>query len=122
MLKGVFLVLQTEMNIEQAFLQRDEQQRADIIYHGTLLRLSELRKRRFLAESKVRELEERYAQPLWQLEQERLPQDASIEMHEDYILWGHWVQVAADAAEEIHRLEPIVNQPIPPADLLYASR
>lgn len=114
-------MLQIETNIEQAFLQLGDQQRADIIYHGALLRLSELKKRRFLAANKIRELEVQYGQSLWQLEELGLPDDASIEMHEDYVLWCHWDQVADAAAEEIRRLEPIVNQPIPIPDSSYAS-
>lgn len=115
-------MLQVEANIEQAFLQLGAQERSDIIYHGALLRLSELKKRRFLATNKIRELEAQYGQSLWHLEETGLPDDASIEMHEDYILWCHWDQVANDAAEEIRRLQPIVSQPIPLSDSTYASR
>ena len=76
---------QIDTDFEQVFRQLNRQQRADIIYHGALLRLSELKKQHFLAESKLREFETKYGQSLSQLERVGLPEDAYLEMHEDYI-------------------------------------
>ena len=115
-------MLQIDTDFEQVFRQLNRQQRADIIYHGAVLRLSELKKRRFIAESKIREFEARYRQSLRQLEEVGLPDDASLEMHEDYILWCHWEQEADTAAEELRSLEPLVNQPFPLSDTAHARR
>ena len=115
-------MLQIDTDFEQVFRQLNRQQRADIIYHGAVLRLSELKKRRFLAESKLREFEAKYDQSLSQLEAVGLPDDASLAMHEDYILWCHWEQEADTAAEELRSLEPLVNQPFPLSDTSHARR
>lgn len=115
-------MLQIDTDFEQAFRQLNSQQRADIIYHGAVLRLSELKNRRFLAESKLREFETKYGQSLSQLETIGLPDDASLEMHEDYILWCHWDQEVHAAASELRTLEPLVNQPFPLSDSSHARR
>ena len=99
---------QTEAVIEQAFRRLEDSQRADIIYHGALLRLSELRKRLYLAESKTRDFESKYEITLDRLEIQGVPVDASYEMHEDYILWQHWVAAVIRAKHELKLLEPIV--------------
>ena len=39
-----------------------------------------------------------------------LPDDASYAMHEDYILWRHWVSVAEEMDKKIIALEHIVQQ------------
>jgi len=49
-----------EMQVEKTFLSLPQEERKAIISHGAALRLSDLRKRLFLAESKVRHFEEKY--------------------------------------------------------------
>lgn len=115
-------MLQIDTDLEQTFFQLNSQQRADIIYHGATLRLSELKKRRFLAQSKLHEFETKYGQSLAQVESAGLPEDASLEMHEDYVLWCHWDQEVNTTAEEIRRLEPLVSQPFPLSDSSRARR
>ncbi len=46
--------------VERAFLSLPPEERQAIISHGTALRLSDLRKRLFLAESKIQHFEEKY--------------------------------------------------------------
>jgi hypothetical protein len=72
--------------IEETFLSLPREEREAIISHGTALRLSNLRKRLFLAESKGRHFEEKYRATLAQLDADGLPDDADYEMHEDYIM------------------------------------
>lgn len=98
------------MPVEQAFLELPQDERETIISHGTVLRLSDLKKRHFLATSKIRQFEDMYHTTLPQLEQEGLPDDASYTMHEDYILWRHWASVAEEIDKKITALEHIVQQ------------
>lgn len=82
---------------EQAFFTLPREEREVIISHGAALRLSDLKQRRFLAMSKIRQFEETYQTTLVQLEQNGLPDDADYEMHEAYIMWRHWASVVEDA-------------------------
>jgi hypothetical protein len=84
-------------------------ERETIIRHGVAIRLSNLRKRLFLAESKVQYYEEKYGTSLTRLEEEGLPDDAGYEMHEDYILWHHWAEVAQKVKQEMSSLEAIAE-------------
>ena len=96
--------------IERVFLSLPEAERETIIRHGVALRLSDLGKRLFLAESKLRQFEERYGAALTHLDQAGLPDNAGYEMHEDYIVWHHWATVAQKAGREIAALQSIAQQ------------
>ena len=99
-----------EMQVEKTFLSLPREERETIISHGTALRLSNLRKRLFLAESKVRHFEEEYEVTLAQLDTDGLPDSAGYEMHEDYIMWHHWAAVADKIKKDIASLEEIAQQ------------
>ena len=96
--------------IEESFLALPLEERGAIISHGAALRLSDLRKRLFLAESKLRYFEEKYNISLSQLDAKGLPDDAGYEMHEDYIMWHHWAAVADKIRNDIKALEKIAQQ------------
>lgn len=96
--------------IERVFLALPEAERETIIRHGVALRMCDLRKRLFLAESKLRQFEERYGAALTHLDQAGLPDDAGYEMHEDYIAWHHWTTVARKATQETAALLSIALQ------------
>lgn len=95
---------------EHVFLTLPAEEREVIISHGTALRLSDLKQRRFLAMNKIRQFEEKYNTTLAQLERAGLPDDAAYEMHEEYIMWRHWTDVSEDVSETIGFLETIVQQ------------
>ena len=76
-------------------------ERTAIISYGIAIRLSDLRKRLFLAESKVKHCEGKYQTTLAELDAEGLPDDADWEMHEDYILWRHWAEVIGKTREAL---------------------
>ena len=99
----------TAAAIEETFLTLPPGEREVIIRHGVALRLSELRKRLFLAQSKTRQFEEKYRTTLARLEAEGLPDDASHEMHEEYILWRHWTETAGKLDADIASLEGIAQ-------------
>ena len=110
-----------KMQLEKAFLSLPPEEREAIISHGTALRLSSLRKRLFLAESKVQHFEKRYKITLAQLDADGLPDDADYEMHEDYIMWHHWAAVADKVRKDIASLEKIAQQGLFEGELLHAG-
>jgi hypothetical protein len=77
--------------------------------------LADLQKRQFLAQAKVSTFEETYQHTLQEWVQHGLPDDASLTMHEDYILWHHWASVASQTEAEIRRLQELISQGPPPA-------
>jgi hypothetical protein len=107
--------------MEQTFSSLPREEREAIITHGTALRLSNLRKRLFLAESKVRHFEEKYKVTLAQWDADGLPDDADYEMHEDYIMWHHWAAVADKIKKDIASLEEIAQQGLYMGELSYAG-
>jgi hypothetical protein len=107
--------------IEKTFLSLPPEERDAIISHGVALRLSNLRKRLFLAESKVRHFEEKYKVTLAQLDADGLPDDADYEMHEDYIMWHHWAAVADKTKKDIASLEEIAQQGLYMGESSYAG-
>lgn len=107
--------------VENTFLSLPREEREAIISHGTALRLSNLRKRLFLAESKMRLFEEKYGATLAQLDADGLPDDADYEMHEDYIMWHHWAAVANKTRKDIASLEEIAQQGLYLGEFSYAG-
>jgi len=96
--------------IEELFSSLVDEEKARVISHGVALRLSDLRKRLHLAESRVRHFEETYGVSPQDLEAEGLPDDADYEMHEDYVMWRHWAEVTEETKARIAALEEIAEQ------------
>ncbi|MEA3310225.1 MAG: hypothetical protein U9Q70_12050 [Chloroflexota bacterium] len=110
-----------ETQVEKIFLALPREEREAIISHGAVLRLSNLRKRLFLAQSKVRFFEEQYGTSLTQLDAEGLPESAGYEMHEDYIMWHHWAEVVEKLKEDIVSLEKIAERGLYLGELSHAG-
>ena len=96
--------------IEDLFSALVPEEKASVISHGVALRLSDLQKRLFLAKSKVQRFEDKYHTTLEELDAQRLPNDASYEMHEDYIMWHHWAEVVGETKDRIASLQEIADQ------------
>jgi hypothetical protein len=96
--------------VEKSFLSLPENEREAIISLGAALRLSYLRKRLFLAESKIQHFENQYGMTLGEVEAKGLPDDAGYRMHEDYVMWHHWSGVADQTKRDIDQLETITEQ------------
>jgi hypothetical protein len=94
-------------SIENKFSSLSAEEKVSVISHGVALRLSEWKKRLFLAESKVRHFEEKYHTSLAELDTKGLPDDADHEMHEDYIMWHHWTKAVEKARKQVIDLEAI---------------
>jgi hypothetical protein len=104
--------MDTEMMtaLERAFAALSRAERETIIRHGVALRVADLQQRLFLAQSKLRAFAEQYQTTLEQLEAAGLPDDASYEMHEEYIMWHHWAAVAQQVAQDLQALHAIAQQ------------
>jgi len=111
----------TARRIETLFSLLMPAEKASVISHGVALRLSELKKRRFLAESKVRHFEEKYHTTLEKLDAEGLPDDADYEIHEDYIMWHHWAEVLEETEERIASLQKIADQGLYAGEIVGAG-
>jgi len=98
------------VQLEKAFLSLPRVEREAIISYGTALRLSSLRKRQFLAQSKIHDLESKYHKTLAQVDTDGLPDDAGYEMHEDYVMWHHWQEVLEAVSRDIVALEGIAGE------------
>lgn len=101
--------LTVDTPIERSFLSLPSAERVAIIRHGVALRLSDLKNRLFLAESKVRAFEAKYNISLAELDAKGLPNDASVEMHEDFIMWHHWTDASQTARQELMSLEDVIR-------------
>jgi len=111
----------TPQAIEGLFSSLPQDERAAIISYGVTMRMSDLRKRLFLAESKVKHLEEKYRISLAKLDSEGLPDDAGWEMHEDYILWHHWAEVIEKTREALASLEEIAGRGFCLGEMIHAG-
>ncbi|MGE0084043.1 MAG: hypothetical protein AB7S75_06430 [Desulfococcaceae bacterium] len=80
--------------IERGFSLLPPEEKASVISHGAAIRFSDLNKKLFLALGKIRFFEEKYRMKLSELEEKGLPDNADYEMHEDYIMWHHWSELA----------------------------
>ena len=73
------------------------------------MRISALSKRLALAEGKVQAMEEKHRTTLSDLEARGLPDDSGAEIHEEYILWHHWAEVADMVRADLKSLEAIAR-------------
>jgi len=94
-------------SIENKFSSLSSEEKVSVISHGVALRLSEWKKRLFLAESKVRYFEEKYHTSLTELDTSGLPDDADHEMHDDYIMCHHWADAVKKAKKQVRDLEAV---------------
>lgn len=104
------MTIDVTAQLEQTFLSLPRVEREAIISYGAAVRLSGLKKRQFLAQSKIQAFEKKYGTTLAQLDAAGLPDDASFEMHEDYIMWHHWQDVLETVTQDIAALEKIAAQ------------
>ena len=101
----------TEIGIamENTFHALPPEERAAVISHGVAVRFSELNKRHFLAESKIRFFEDKYKATLSEIERKGLPDDADYEMHEDYVMWSHWADALGKVKSQVRALQKIAE-------------
>ncbi|MBC8180176.1 hypothetical protein H8E88_03545 [candidate division KSB1 bacterium] len=86
--------METNNDIEKLFNSLASEEKTSILTHGMAFYMSAIKKRLFLAQSKVHGFEEKYHTTIEKLEINGLPDDAGFEMHEDYIMWHHWNDIS----------------------------
>jgi len=82
---------------------------------GAPLLVTEAEGRLALAERKIRAFERMYGTTLAQLRRNGLPDDASMEMHEDFIEWSGWQRTREEASHILASLPPFLEKPLAPA-------
>lgn len=92
-----------------------------VIRHGVALYQMTLKKRLFLAQAKIKGFEDKYQIALSQLDEKGLPEDASYEMHEDYILWHHWNETVEKLTEQITLLDAIAENRLNVDEAFYVN-
>lgn len=83
--------------------------RQRLIELGAPLLLTEIEGRLALAERKIQAFEEKYGSTLAQLRRDGLPDDASIETHEDFIEWSGWQCTLEEARQILSSLESFLE-------------
>jgi len=86
-----------------------------LIEFGAPLLLTEAEGRLALADRKIGALEQKYETTLVQLCRNGLPDDASMEMHEDFIAWSGWQRTREEASQTIASLQHLQERPLAPA-------
>ena len=89
--------------------------RRRLVEFGAPLLLTEAEGRLALAEQKVSSFERKYGTTLIQLRRNGLPDDASMEMHEDFIEWSGWQRTYEEASQTIASVKPLLERPLAPA-------
>jgi len=82
---------------------------------GAPLLLTEVEGRLTLAEQKIGAFEQKYKTTLAQLRRDGLPDDASMEMHEDFIEWSGWQRTREEASQIRASLKPLLEKSLAPA-------
>ena len=111
--------VEVNTQIENTFLALPPLEREAIITHGAAIRSSSLKQRLFLAQSKARSFEEKYQTTLEALNDNGLPDQAGYEMHEDYLIWMHWAEVAAQCEKDLAALEKITSRGVRGGGTIY---
>ena len=88
--------------------------RQRLVELGAPLLLTETEGRLALAERKIKAFERRYKTTITQLRREGLPDDASIEMHEDFIEWSGWQRTYEESRQILSSLKPFLEKPLAP--------
>lgn len=80
-----------------------------LIELGAPLLWTEAEGRLTLAERKIRSFELKYGMSLSQLREAGLPEDASMEMHEDFVEWSGWQRTYEESSLTIASLRPLLE-------------
>lgn len=84
--------------------------RRRLVEFGAPLLLTEAEGRLALAEQKVKSFEQKYGTTLGQLRRNGLPDDASMEMHEDFIEWSGWLRTREEASQTLASLQHLLEK------------
>ena len=91
---------------EHTFITLIPEARQRLVELGAPLLQIEAESRLALAERRIKAFEQKYDTTLSQLRREGLPEDASIELHEDFVEWSGWQRTREEASQIIASLQP----------------
>ncbi len=86
------------------------QEMVSILRQGSVLRLPHLEARLQMAQERVNRFETTYATTLDELEAQGLPDGADYQMHEDFIEWEYWHDVATETEDTIKNVKRILSK------------
>ena len=89
--------------------------RRRLVELGAPLLMTEAEGQLALAEQKIRAFEQKYETTFAQLRQNGLPDDASIEMHEDFIEWSGWQRTREEASQILASVRRLLEESLAPA-------
>ena len=95
---------------ESSFSELVPEVRQRLVEFGAPLLLTEAEGRLALAERKIEAFEKKYETTLAQLCRDGLPDDADIEMHEDFIEWSGWQRTLEEACQILASLQPLLER------------
>ena len=81
-----------------------------LVEFGAPLLLTEAEGRLALAERKITAFEQKYGMTLAQLRRDGLPDDASMEMHEDFVEWSGWQRTHEESSQILTSLKPFLER------------
>ena len=79
-----------------------------ILHQGAILRLPYLQSRLEEARTQVNAFQNKYATTFSNLHEHGLPDNASYEMHEDFIEWEYWTEVSQQTTAALKNVELIL--------------
>jgi hypothetical protein len=80
-----------------------------LVEFGAPLLLTEAEGRLALAERKITAFEQKYGTTLAQIQQNGLPEDASMEMHQDFVAWSGWLRTHAESSQILASLKLLLE-------------
>ena len=80
-----------------------------LVEFGAPLLLTEAEGRLALAERKITAFEQKYGTTLAQIQQNGLPEDASMEMHQDFVEWSGWRRTYAESSQILASLKLLLE-------------
>jgi hypothetical protein len=113
MIMSTFPKTTSQQEFSLSELVPEVQQR--LVEFGAPLLLTEVEGRLALTERKMRAFERKYGTTFALLLQNGLPDDASLEMHEDFVEWSGWQRTHEESSQILASLKPILEKPRAPA-------
>jgi len=80
-----------------------------LVEFGAPLLVTEAEGRLALAERKITAFEQKHVTTLAQIQQNGLPEDASVEMHEDFVEWSGWQRTYTESSQILAALKPLLE-------------
>ena len=94
--------------LNKVFKELPPEEQTELIKRGAFFRLTELKERLDIANLRIREFEKKYRTTFSELSKKGLSENASHEIHEDFIEWMHWIKVSQETDRIIKKINKII--------------